>query len=91
MAQHFLLSAEARTLSIVKIAMMSNEEVHEIFKNIRWSETNGEPVCPCCGSVRTPYSIKSRQQYRCKDCSLAPKLSLGARGTIVFLSGKLQV
>ena len=35
MAQHFLLSAEARTLSIVKIAMMSDEEIHEIFKNIR--------------------------------------------------------
>ena len=47
MAQHFLLSVEARTLLIVKIAMMSNEEVHEIFENIRWSETNGEPVCPC--------------------------------------------
>jgi len=35
MAQHFLLSAEARTLLILKIAMMSDEEIHEIFKNIR--------------------------------------------------------
>ncbi len=59
MAQHFLLSAEARTLSIVKIAMMSDEEIHEIFKNIRWSDTNGEPVCPNCGSIH-PYNIKSR-------------------------------
>lgn len=68
MAQHFLLSAEARTLSIVKIAMMSDEEIHDMFKNIRWAETNGEPTCPCCGSMRSPYNIKSRQQYRCRDC-----------------------
>lgn len=34
MAQHFLLSAEARTLSIVKIAMMSDDEIYEIFKNV---------------------------------------------------------
>ena len=33
MAQHFLLSSEARTLSIIKIAMMSNEEIH----NIHWN------------------------------------------------------
>ena len=68
MAQHFLLSANARTLSIVKIAMMSEEEIFEIFKTVRWSATNGEPVCPCCGSMRMPYNIKSRQQFRCKDC-----------------------
>jgi len=68
MAQHFLLSANARTLSIVKIAMMSEDEIFEIFKHVRWSETNGEPICPCCGSMRKPYNIKARQQFRCKDC-----------------------
>ena len=68
MAQHFLLSANARTLSIVKIAMMSEEEIFEIFKAVRWSATNGEPICPCCGSMRKPYNIKARQQLRCKDC-----------------------
>ena len=35
MAQHFLLSAEARTLLIVKIAIMADEEIHNIFKQIR--------------------------------------------------------
>lgn len=68
MAQHFLLSAEARTLSIIKIAMMSDDEIYEIFKNVRWSETKGEPVCPCCGSTQKPYSIRTRKQFRCKDC-----------------------
>lgn len=46
MAQHFLLSSEARTLSLVKIAMMSEEEIFELFKQIRWSITNGKPACP---------------------------------------------
>ena len=49
MAQHYLLSAEARNLSIVKIAMMNDLEAFEMFKNVRWSSTNGNPVCPCCG------------------------------------------
>jgi len=68
MSQHFLLSANARTLSIIKIAMMSEDEIFEIFKHIGWSKTNGEPICPCCGSMRKPYNIKVRQQFRCKDC-----------------------
>lgn len=51
MAQHFLLSSKARSLSLIKIATMSDDEVDEVFKQIRWADTNGEPVCPCCGSV----------------------------------------
>jgi len=42
---------------------MSDEEVHEIFKQIRWSDTNGKPVCPCCGSVEKHYYLKTRMQY----------------------------
>jgi transposase-like protein len=68
MAQHFLISAEARNLSILKIATMSDEEVHNIFKQIRWANTNGKPVCPCCGSVEDHYYLKTRSQYRCKEC-----------------------
>jgi transposase-like protein len=68
MSQHFLLSSEARNLSLIKIARMSDEEAFEVFKNIRWSDTNGEPVCPCCGSAQKPFFIKSRLQFRCKEC-----------------------
>jgi len=52
MSQHFLLSAKARTLAIVKIAMMPDEEIHNIFKQIRWSANDGEPICPHCGTTR---------------------------------------
>lgn len=68
MAQHFLLSSEARSLSLIKIARMSDAEAFEVFKSVRWSATNGEPVCPCCGSVNKPFFIKSRLQFRCKEC-----------------------
>jgi len=62
MSQHFLLSAKARILSIVKIAMMQDEEIHNIFKQIRWSANNGEPVCPHCGTTSAPYNIATRSQ-----------------------------
>ncbi len=68
MAQHFLLSSKARELSMVKIMMMSNMEAFEVFKNVRWSSTNGKPVCPCCGSVKKHYFLKTRMQFRCKEC-----------------------
>lgn len=68
MAQHFLLSSEARNLSLIKIAKMSDMEAFEVFKTVRWSSTNGEPVCPSCGSVHKPFFIKSRLQFRCKEC-----------------------
>lgn len=68
MAQHYLLSAEARSLSIVKIAMMSDMEAFELFKTVRWNDTEGKPVCPCCGFVEKHYFLKTRMQFRCKEC-----------------------
>ena len=44
---------------------MSDDKIHEIFKNIRWADSNGEPVCPNCGSIY-PYNIKTRQQHKNK-------------------------
>ncbi len=66
MAQHFLLSTEAKTLSTKQVSRMSEIEAIETFKNIRWNNTNGEPVCPCCGSV-SYYDMKATKRYKCKD------------------------
>ena len=68
MSQHFLLSSKARSLSIMNIVKMSDMEAFEMFKAIRWNETNGDVVCPCCGSVKKPYFLKTRMQFRCKEC-----------------------
>jgi hypothetical protein len=70
MAQHFLLSAAARTLSAAKIFRMSDEEVEATFCRLRWPETDGKPVCPSCGcdvcySCRRPTGLA---RWRCKAC-----------------------
>lgn len=43
MAQYFLLSA--KTISELKVARMSEDKARVTFKKLRWSETDGEPIC----------------------------------------------
>jgi ribosomal protein L37AE/L43A len=68
LSQHFLLSATARSLSIAHVARMSDEEAHEAFKRLRWSENAGEPFCPKCGCL-TVWAIPSRGTWQCKACN----------------------
>jgi transposase-like protein len=86
MAQHFLLSSAARTLSLATVARMSDEEAWEAFKLIRWSDTKGEPVCPRCGCLDS-YSYKTRKVFRCKGCSHQFTVTSGT----IFASRKLAV
>jgi hypothetical protein len=45
MLQHFLPSAAARTLSLVRVARMEEPEARATFRAIRWADTDGAPVC----------------------------------------------
>jgi transposase-like protein len=70
MAQHFLLSASARSLSAAKIMRMSDSGVENVFLRLRWPETDGKPVCPNCGcticyACRRP---AGQLRWRCKAC-----------------------
>lgn len=67
MAQHFLLSAKSRSLSLVQIFTMSDEAAFDLFKESRWGD--GDPVCPTCGLIDKHYFIKTRKQWRCKGCN----------------------
>lgn len=67
MAQHFLLSSASRTFSIVKIAKMTEKQAETFFRKIRWSDTNGKPVCPSCGSL-SHYNLSTRDVWKCKAC-----------------------
>lgn len=49
MAQHFLLSAVARSLNPGKVMRMSDGGAENVFLRLRWPETDGKPVCPHCG------------------------------------------
>ncbi len=86
MSQHFLLSPAAKTLSLVKVMCMSEDEARTAFRQIRWTETEGEPICPECGCV-DHYDLKTRQVYKCKGCAKQYSITSGT----VFHGRKLQV
>ena len=86
MASHFLLSAKARTLSLVQVARMSQEQAEATFKALRWCETDGEPVCPECGCCAT-YEYRARRLWKCKACGKQFSLTSGT----IFHSRKLPV
>lgn len=68
MTQHFLLTAKARTLSVRKVMEMTDDQAFQLFKEVRWGE--GEEVaCPDCGTVGKHYFLRTRKQWRCKDCN----------------------
>lgn len=88
MAQHFLLSKEARTLSLAKVLRLSDQEAYDAFKAIRFSQNDGKPFCPDCGSV-TLYSLPRRKMWRCKAKECGCQFSVTS-GTI-FASRKLNI
>ena len=63
MAQPFLLSAQARTLSLKAIYRDTEEAAHATFRRLRWPETKGEPVCPPCGRLNA-YTQSARERVR---------------------------
>src|SRR3954463_2123317 len=76
MASHFLLSAKARTLSLVQVARLSDEQAHSTFRALRWHETGGEPVCPACGCVAV-YEYRARRLFKCQGCGKQFSLTSG--------------
>lgn len=86
MAQHFLLSPAAKTLSLAKVMRMTEEEARVIFRKLRWAETDGEPVCPKCGCCDSYYLAK-RQVYKCKGCGKQFSLTSGT----IFAFRKLPI
>ena len=67
MAQHFLLSAKARTISLKAVYQMGEAKAYGLFCSLRWAETDGEAVCPRCGCCDA-YGIPSRRKFQCKAC-----------------------
>jgi hypothetical protein len=79
-AQHFFLSARARTLSLATVFRMTEAEAEAEFRKVRWPETDGEPVCPNCGSTkvydcRRPHGAP-RWRCACGGCYIIPRNSL---------------
>jgi transposase-like protein len=85
MAQHFLLSAKARTLSLAKVFRMGEDAAYGLFCEMRWPETEGEAVCPRCGCADS-YFLKSRRKYKCVACYHQFSVTSGT----IFASRKLS-
>src|SRR5690349_3639289 len=69
MAQHFLLTAAARTLTLAAIMRMSDEQVERVFIRVRWADNKGEPYCHCgCLIVWACRRPGRAPRWRCKAC-----------------------
>jgi transposase-like protein len=86
MAQHFLLTSAARTLSLSRVARMSDEEAHEAFKAIRWSDNEGQPYCPRCGCAEVN-AYACRPLWKCKGCLYQFSVTAGT----IFAGRKLPI
>ena len=84
--QHFLLSKAARSLSLARVARLSDEEAFDAFRLIRWSATKGDPVCPRCDCAAV-YTYKARKLWKCKACSHQFSVTSGT----IFASRKLPI
>lgn len=84
MAQHFLLSAAARTLSLRAIYKAGEDAAYETFCKMRWAETDGEAICPQCGCFES-YKITTRRKFKCKGCAHQFSVTSGT----IFASRKM--
>lgn len=85
MAQHFLLSAAARTLSLKAVFRMGEDQAYDTFRKLRWADTDGEAVCPRCGCVES-YDIPTRRKFKCVGCHHQFSVTSGT----IFASRKLS-
>jgi transposase-like protein len=88
MAQHFLLTSAARTLSLASVMRMSDEEAERTFIRLRWSDNNGQPHCPRCGCT-TVYGSRRKGplRWQCKACFKDFSITSGT----LFASRKLPL
>src|SRR5579862_1926496 len=89
MSQHFLLSRQAKTLTLGAVFRMTDVEAEASFRRVRWPETNGEPICPKCG-VLDAYEFRRPSgalQFECKGCKKQYSVTSGT----LFASHKLPL
>ncbi len=89
MSQHFLLSRKAKSLSLAEVFRMSDKEAETRFREARWPETDGDPVCPHCGGLDA-YDCRRANgapRYRCRQCRKDFSITSGT----LFASHKLPL
>lgn len=86
MSQHHLLSAKFRDLPLRKLGRLSEQECYDIVKQLRWPQTDGEPVCPHCDNSAWTLGDHSlpgdKRQFRCSSKACRKKFSVTS-GTLL--------
>jgi transposase-like protein len=87
--QHFLLSAKAKTLSMATVFRMTDQEAETTFRKLRWSQTDGAPICPECGGLDAYECRRPNKslRFRCKACRADFTITSGT----LFASHKLPL
>ena len=67
MSLHSLLRAEARSLSLVQILALSDDDAFVLFRRQRWGDGE-DVVCPHCGMVHRHYFRPVRKIWRWAGC-----------------------
>ncbi|WP_158933236.1 IS1595 family transposase [Acidisphaera sp. S103] len=86
MAQHFLLTAKARTLSLKSIMRMTDDEAHDRFEQIRFADNGGAAFCPYCECTKV-YTYRARKIWKCAACLRQFSVTSGT----IFASRKLPI
>ncbi len=86
MAQHFLLTAAARNLSLKSIFRMSDDEAHDMFTAIRFADNGGAAFCPRCQCTAV-YAYTVRRIWKCKACEHQFSVTSGT----IFANRKLAI
>jgi transposase-like protein len=87
MSQHFLLSRQAKTLTLAQVMRLSDAEAETMMRRIRWLD--GEPVCSHCGSLDA-YDCRrpsGAPRWRCRGCKKDFSITSGT----LFSSYKLPL
>ena len=89
MAQHFLLSSAAKTLSLAQVFRMTDAEAETAFRKVRWPNTDGASICPSCGGVDA-YEFRRHTgalRFECRVCKKEFSITAGT----LFASHKLPL
>lgn len=87
MAQHFLLSRQAKSLSLAQVCALSDADAEALFRKLRWPETDGGAICPICGGL-DHYETRRKTgllRFQCKGCKKVFTITSGT----LFASRKM--
>jgi transposase-like protein len=73
-------------MSLASVLQLSEAAAWDMFKAMRWAETQGQPVCPRCACT-VVYTFRTRQIFKCKRCEHQFSVTSGT----IFASRKISI